>query len=890
MPGTLTRRREDLGPKLDASLSSLKKKASRVLFWRALASVCLFLCAAALVSFFLDWSIELPWIARLVILILVAFGALKIFFAGRRRARLDVEDRELLATVENSRPALDGHLVNWVEFEEQRRAEAASPPGTRPPDRALETVLRERAAAESRRVVEGVRFQRALDDGPLRWQIALAALALFGLACLAASFPALAGHWARRDLLLGTDSWPRATHFSLERQDPVWHHPRRAPLEVVGWVLGEVPRDVWVHIDNGKVERRSRLVTGVQRRRTWQLSSSVAAGGPAADEVVDGHRLVHPIAQAMESFDLWLAGGDNESHRVRVEVHDRPRILSTRIELVYPEYAGLEARTLTDPAGELSAVIGTRVRIEATSDGPLREAWVRFGRDGRLPVEDCEGSSFRYEFVLTESGFFEYGVRDRDYGFSSLPRKLAFIALPDEPPSVTLEIDGNSRAVTPTGSIAYLTTAVDDFGFSSIDLLVHDLGGVSQASEDASEGGDDSDDTAGPTRISLAPWQTEPTAEGKLRVRLERLFDLTPLAFEPGQEIGLQIEVADNFRRSALESSGETSADEPGETTKASEHHLARTPIEIFRVVSPDELRAEMDRVRVQSQEKLKELSAREAELIEEIEEVARLDPEVLAERNRERREQREQREGGERPRGTGEESGSREGTEAASSSDAGDASARRERGSENENERGSENENENERGSENANERGSENENERGSENANERGSENPSERGQEGARNSQSPQGQQPSPRQEALEQIAEEQERLAEESRDVASALEEMNETLDRNQLLDEAEQKRFDEEVRQPLEELNEDRLPKSAEDIQKASEEQEASEQERAEEALEREMQRIAESLDDVAKTLAGSGDFREVLHRLEAILEIQNQVIEGTRGVESKAE
>ena len=146
--------------------------------------------------------------------------------------------------------------------------------------------------------------------------------------------------------------------------------------------------------------------------------------------------------------------------------------------------------------------------------------------------------------------------------------------------------------------------------------------------------------------------------------------------------------------------------------------------------------------------------------------------------------------------------------------------------------------------------------------------------ERGQQG----QQQQGRQQ--QQNDFDRLSREQEDVAEEARDLARSLREMANDLERNQLMERSERERFEEEVTGPLEGLGEDRLPRSAEDIEAIP--RSGNPQEEAARA-EAEAQRIARNLRDVSRSLAGSEDFREILQRLESIVELQGKVISETK-------
>lgn len=103
--------------------------------------------------------------------------------------------------------------------------------------------------------------------------------------------------------------------------------------------------------------------------------------------------------------------------------------------------------------------------------------------------------------------------------------------------------------------------------------------------------------------------------------------------------------------------------------------------------------------------------------------------------------------------------------------------------------------------------------------------------------------------------------------------------MAEALERNELLDPAEERRFREEVEREIERAAEERLPESAAEIGSLADAEDA--EARARQAS-REAEGIADAMQKVADRLAGSGDFREVLFRLERILELQRRVIGAT--------
>jgi hypothetical protein len=125
-----------------------------------------------------------------------------------------------------------------------------------------------------------------------------------------------------------------------------------------------------------------------------------------------------------------------------------------------------------------------------------------------------------------------------------------------------------------------------------------------------------------------------------------------------------------------------------------------------------------------------------------------------------------------------------------------------------------------------------------------------------------------------------LAEEQSAIGREVGETAEDLGRIAEAMRRNALAGDSEERRFEAEVAAPLEELAGERLPRSAEGIRALP--PGAAGEERAAAAA-REAAELARELEEVAERLEGEGDLKEILGRLELILELQGRVIEETR-------
>jgi len=776
----------------------------RWLAWHGLADLVIVLVLAIVLSFVFDFVFELPWILRLVILAVTGLWWARVLIRGKRRSKVQLTSGDLLATVEGSSPELEGQLVNVVELRKSTDGNGSEPDATaepEPPPTPLEAELLKRARQEAQRVLSRVQVEGSLDTRYVKRRVSAAVGGGIALISLAAAFPSLFSVWAERNVLLSSKRWPRETHFSIEQEAPVWHHPRKAPLRISAWVVGKIPRDVFIHVIAGDDERRIRLAPGQKLRSQFAIHSVVSDGAPAPGETVDAGQVVHAIGKVVDSFDFYLSAGDNRSRTIRVEVHDRPRVVETKLRIQPPRHTGQKERVISNPAGEIRAVIGSKISVQSRCDRALESAWVRFGREGRQDVDEVAGDRFSHSMTLDTSGFLEFGFRGASWGFDGKSRRLALVAEPDRIPEIDLAVTSDSRYVTTKGKIEYDVEARDDFGFRSVRLEVtHEFESREDVVDDDSEseeidGEESGDDTAEssskPTvkviELDLAGAVRE---EDELVVRDTGVLDLAAFELDPpiriGDRLRLQAVAVDN--------------DEPagGKVGSSDEY--------VFQVISSEALERQMEKIRVAAQERIEELTFLEGQILDEI---ARLG-----------------------------EPGAQANQQNAQNSQSSQANQQNAQNSQS-------------------------------------------SQANQQNAQNSQSSQANQDSRPPRSAEALAREQQRIAEEAREISQQLREMAETLQRNELMNDAETRRFENEVTSPLDDLGEDRLPRNARDIEQIPQSDEPREQIRRVQA---DAERLEKQLENVAKSLAGSGDFREILQRLDSLIELHKDVIDETRG------
>jgi len=161
-----------------------------------------------------------------------------------------------------------------------------------------------------------------------------------------------------------------------------------------------------------------------------------------------------------------------------------PLVADIKVTYVYPPYTGLATRIIDGSTGDLVAVKGTRVLLEAHPVRRSRKAALLLGdngESGELPAR-LEKGVLKTELTLNESGTYRFWlnpligrpVREQ------LTHRLT--AEPDRPPRVDIAAAAEHLELERPRPIEIAYSADDDFGLGDIDL-VYRVGSESEGRE-----------------------------------------------------------------------------------------------------------------------------------------------------------------------------------------------------------------------------------------------------------------------------------------------------------------------------------------------------------------------------------------------------------------------
>jgi hypothetical protein len=154
-------------------------------------------------------------------------------------------------------------------------------------------------------------------------------------------------------------------------------------------------------------------------------------------------------------------------------VSQGPLVGDVRVVYTYPPYTGLPPRTVEGSTGDLVAVKGTHVRLEARPLRSARKALLLLGEQGErgeLPAT-LEGGTLRAELTLSGAGSYRFWLQPT---FGRSVREAAthrIEAEADAAPRVEIQGPADRLELATPRPIEVGYTASDDFGLGAVELV-----------------------------------------------------------------------------------------------------------------------------------------------------------------------------------------------------------------------------------------------------------------------------------------------------------------------------------------------------------------------------------------------------------------------------------
>jgi len=280
---------------------------------------------------------------------------------------------------------------------------------------------------------------------------------------------------------------------------------------------------------------------------------------------------------------------------VDVDYVEPPSIVDLKLEVTMPQYTGMAPERLSGngPHGVLE---GSTLSIAAATNKPLKSAkLIAGGVESDIAIEDATGQAFAIVMPSGDSaeplvgGDYELKLTDES-GLGNLRRsKFAITIKEDKPPKLRADLLGISGLVTPRAIIPVSFQAIDDYGLNQMFFDCRWRLGEGES------------ETVKQINFNGLP-ETRPVVSAKD----VGVLQMETLALQPGVNLRMNVSAED------------TRPGEPG--VSASQEFL-------LRVVSEEELRADLLRREIEQRKAFEQIYQAQLELTAEIEAVAASEP-----------------------------------------------------------------------------------------------------------------------------------------------------------------------------------------------------------------------------------------------------------------------
>ncbi|HEY4233963.1 MAG TPA: hypothetical protein VGM76_11090 [Lacipirellulaceae bacterium] len=444
----------DIPAGVQQKLREVRRGIRRYVWLEGLAAIVITLAAAFWLGLFLDWLLEPPPSVRIAGIAITAAVVLWIsyrFLLRRMFARLS--DASLALVMERRFPELEEHVLTSV---------AIAAPDTDAGNYDPELVaLSHQAAVQA---IERLNLKELFRRAPLVRTVAVAIVLTATIPVFALSARDAFHTWIQR-IALDPEPWPRRVHLEVVGFPPDSEGIRTHKLAQDDDLELLVHAQTDNHVVPDEVEIRFRLADGRRGRDTLTRVGETMPG-------TDGFQLYrYEFKHVATDMTFDIVGGDDRVRNLRLTIVDRPELIGTEVQCVYPDYLQRPARSLPITGG-MRIPEGTKLAFHAISTKPLTEVRVHTSHDPHdalLPSVAPDSKSLQWDYgTLMADDVLTIQLTDSDGVSCREPYRVSLSVVPDEVPQVAVRLAGIGTAITPDAMLPVVGKISDDYGLDRI--------------------------------------------------------------------------------------------------------------------------------------------------------------------------------------------------------------------------------------------------------------------------------------------------------------------------------------------------------------------------------------------------------------------------------------
>ncbi|MFQ5604184.1 MAG: DUF4175 family protein [bacterium] len=198
----------------------------------------------------------------------------------------------------------------------------------------------------------------------------------------------------------------------------------------------------------------------------------------AMDRTKEPNTFVYNFFDLQQPTKYYVKAEEQLSEIYTVNLYDAPAIKRVDLYYRFPDYTGLRPKKEMD-SGDIWAPEGSVVRITAITDKPLKEGLVLVGEGKKLPTTVRQDTVVTASLKVTHDTYYKILITDLD-GLSNLPLEYFVHAMPDQPPTLSLQEPGRDLKVTMLEEVPIRVSIQDDYGLADLKLIYTVSGGEDQ--------------------------------------------------------------------------------------------------------------------------------------------------------------------------------------------------------------------------------------------------------------------------------------------------------------------------------------------------------------------------------------------------------------------------
>ena len=170
------------------------------------------------------------------------------------------------------------------------------------------------------------------------------------------------------------------------------------------------------------------------------------------------------------SVELYASSGKIQSGHALIEIVDPPRLVDLRLTVDAPDYTGLPDATGESNDGNVSALKGSLVKIEARANKPLSSAYQLLGDSSKANLK-VKSDRVSGQFKVDKNGKYTIMLSDLAGRVNPEPIWYDIQILEDYPPSIQVLFPAMDVDLGEDMSLPLEISISDDYGFSRMNLV-----------------------------------------------------------------------------------------------------------------------------------------------------------------------------------------------------------------------------------------------------------------------------------------------------------------------------------------------------------------------------------------------------------------------------------